>query len=98
MVDVAEKMGRAPWFQLGALPIFVSKLFGGGGVPGNLDWKPLLLPPCSGGSRKKERGVLKVLSAKREIFGVTPTSGEKTRENPILSQGKSHLRLLRTVN
>ncbi len=27
--DVAEKMGRAPWFQLGALPIFVSKLFGG---------------------------------------------------------------------
>ena len=29
LVDVAEKMGRAPWFQSGALPIFVSKLFGG---------------------------------------------------------------------
>ncbi len=35
-VDVAEKMGRAPRFQLGALPIFVSKLFGGvSGQPGN---------------------------------------------------------------
>ncbi len=35
-MDVAEKMGRAPWFQLGALPIFVSKLFGGvSGQPGN---------------------------------------------------------------
>ncbi len=35
-VDVAEKMGRVPWFQLGALPIFVSKLFGGV-FPGNLE-------------------------------------------------------------
>ncbi len=34
-MDVAEKMGRAPWFQLGALPIFVSKLFGG--VLGNME-------------------------------------------------------------
>ena len=34
--DVAEKMGRAPDFNLiGALPIFVSKFLGGGGGPGN---------------------------------------------------------------
>ncbi len=35
------------------------------------------------------------------ILGVTPTSGHtQTRENPILSQGKSHnrLALLQTVN
>ncbi len=45
-VDVAEKMGRAPWFQLGALPIFVIKLFGGfSGQHGNhCCYAPDLLP------------------------------------------------------
>ncbi len=42
-VDVAEKMGRAPWFQLGSPAHFCQQALWGGF---RATWKPLLLRPC----------------------------------------------------
>ena len=57
--------------------------------PANVD----LFPSFSGGSRKQERGFQTIEREARKIWGYAHFRCNKTRENPILSQGKSHLRL-----